>query len=111
MSSNNYKKKRPIDVKNGRILAEFRKANGKTQKEYADILGIPKSTYRKYEYGISRINYEMMLRIKDKLGLDLLPLIDDRYDRKPKLNSVLLELTSDEKLDLIIDLLLIKSRR
>ena len=44
-------------------LAEMRKASGKTQREVAELLGIPTKTYQSYESGHRAMPEELFLKI------------------------------------------------
>lgn len=52
-------------------LAKYRKRNGYTQSEIAEILGIPKKTYQNYEREVRDIDSNMLCRLADIYGITL----------------------------------------
>ena len=64
-------------------LVKYRKLMGYTQKELADILGINRTTYTKYETGVSEPSVGMILAIVDALKIDVNTLF---YDGSPLAN-------------------------
>ena len=46
-------------------LVNYRKEIGKTQREMAELLGVSKSMYEKYEYGIYKPSIKVMKRFKE----------------------------------------------
>lgn len=46
-------------------LKEFRLSKNKTQQEMADLIGVTKSMYEKYEYGKNYPSMKMLIKIKE----------------------------------------------
>ncbi len=55
----------------GKTLKELRKANGKTQQQIADDLGISRVNYTRYETGASNPDYETLIIIADYFDVSL----------------------------------------
>ena len=55
----------------GKKLIKYRKLCGFTQKEIADILNINRTTYTKYETGVSEPNFETLRKIVAIFGVDV----------------------------------------
>lgn len=47
-------------------LKDFRLSKNKTQQEMANIIGISKSAYEKYEYGDNYPSMKTLIKIKEK---------------------------------------------
>ena len=52
------------------LLAELRKSKGYSQKEFAESIGIPVSTYNQYENGNRSIPAEIASKICEILGVN-----------------------------------------
>ncbi len=77
--------KRKISNKNplfGIHLKQYRVACGLTQEQVASVLNINRTTYTKYETGISEPSYEMLGRIVSLFGTDFNSVLGekDRYE-------------------------------
>lgn len=46
-------------------LIDYRKAIGKTQREMAELLGVSKSMYEKYEYGIYKPSLKVIKKFRE----------------------------------------------
>ena len=46
-------------------LSNYRKKIGKTQREMAEMLGVSKSMYEKYEYGIAKPSIKVLKKFKE----------------------------------------------
>lgn len=55
----------------GQNLKVVRVENGFTQKQVADDLGIPVSTYANFEQGRNELNYDFLVVLRAYFGLDL----------------------------------------
>lgn len=92
-----------IDKNVGRRLKQYRVACGLTQEQVAAVLNINRTTYTKYETGVSEASYELLKKIVSLFGIDFNSLLGEKdiseviYDSKlPMFN-----LTKDEQ-DIII---------
>lgn len=66
---------------------EFRKSLKKTQKEMADVLGVPQVTYSNWENGIRKVPVEIMRKLYD-LGFDLNKLVGGNgRPHEPEINE------------------------
>ena len=72
-------------------LIKLRKNLGLTQQQVAAKLGIDRTTYTKYETGVSEPSFEMLIRLSQLLGISLDELfgapIDDRLSVSVSDNS------------------------
>ena len=66
-----------IDASLGRNLAYFRRLAGMTQQQVADELNLNRTTYTKYETGVSEPGIEMLKRIAEILNVDVASLVAD----------------------------------
>ena len=55
----------------GKNLVKYRKLCGFTQQEIADILNLNRTTYTKYETGVSEPSFEILLKISAIYGVDV----------------------------------------
>lgn len=92
-----------IDKNVGRRLKQYCVACGLTQEQVAAVLNINRTTYTKYETGVSEASYELLKKIVSLFGIDFNSLLGEKdiseviYDSKlPMFN-----LTKDEQ-DIII---------
>ena len=89
-----------IDKNVGRRLKQYRVACGLTQDQIASVLNINRTTYTKYETGVSEASYELLGRIVSLFGTDFNSVLGEKdrfegsvYDAKmPMFN-----LTKDEQ--------------
>ena len=77
-------------------LVKYRKRMGYTQKQLADILGINRTTYTKYETGVCEPSVAMILAIVEALKIDVNTLF---YDGRPLRNvgDGVMFITGDER--------------
>ncbi|MBU5461161.1 helix-turn-helix transcriptional regulator [Lachnoclostridium sp. MSJ-17] len=77
-------------------LIKYRKRMGYTQKQLAEILGINRTTYTKYETGVCEPSVGMILAIVDALEIDVNTLF---YDGRPLKNvgDCFMYATGDER--------------
>lgn len=72
-------------------LIKLRKNLGYTQQQVAAKLGIDRTTYTKYETGVSEPSFEMLIRLSQLLGISLDELfgapVDDRLSVSVSDNS------------------------
>lgn len=52
-------------------LAELRALEGMTQEKFASFVGIPYTTYRRYEKNIGCAGFSEIVRICDKVGIGI----------------------------------------
>lgn len=62
----------------GKTLKELRKNEGLTQAQLAEILGISRVNYTRYETDVSRPDYETLIAIADFYSVTL----DELFDRR-----------------------------
>lgn len=62
----------------GKKLKELRKAEGLTQEQFAEKLGISRVNYTRYETDVSRPDYETLTEIADFYDVS----IDELFGRK-----------------------------
>lgn len=100
------KKVSKINPMYGRRLKQYRVACGITQEQIADKLNVNRSTYTKYETGVSEPSFDLLSRIVSIFGTDFNSVLSEKdmyegsiYDSKmPMFN-----LTKDEQ-DIVIAL-------
>ncbi|MER2081538.1 MAG: helix-turn-helix transcriptional regulator [Ruminococcus sp.] len=63
-------------------LVRLRKATGMTQQQVAEKLGINRTTYTKYETGVTEPSFEMLLRISELLGVGIDTLFNGGAERE-----------------------------
>lgn len=73
-------------------LEMLRKQNGLTQKDVADILKINRTTYTKYETGVTEPNVTSLKKLAEIFGVDLNELLSDEDEGYSAFDS-----GSDEK--------------
>ena len=78
-------------------LVRLRKATGMTQQQVAEKLGINRTTYTKYETGVTEPSFEMLLRISELLGVGIDTLFNGGAERE------LLSSVSDSKKSALSD--------
>ncbi len=61
----------------GRNLRMLREANSYTQEQVATYLGVTRSAYSNYELGEREMPVELMERVVDLLGCDLVALLEE----------------------------------
>ena len=78
-----------VDASLGRNMTYFRKLAGLTQQQVAEKLNLNRTTYTKYETGVSEPGIEILKQIADILNVDVASLLaeedtaktdDSRYD-------------------------------
>ncbi len=67
-------------------LRELRKARNLTQKEIADLLNIPRSTYNRYERNQSQADYNTLIKLSNIFDVSINYIIDDNYT-EPKIKN------------------------
>lgn len=100
------KKVSKINPMYGRRLKQYRVACGITQEQIADKLNVTRSTYTRYETGVSEPSFDLLSRIVSIFGTDFNSVLSEKdmyegsiYDSKmPMFN-----LTKDEQ-DIVIAL-------
>lgn len=60
-----------VDVSFGANIAAYRKMCGFTQQQVADMLNLNRTTYTKYETGVSEPSIEIMKKIANIFGVDV----------------------------------------
>lgn len=69
-----------VDPLIGENLAFYRKLSGLTQQQVADAINLNRSTYTKYETGVSEPSFEILKKIATVLGVDILSLLNNDDD-------------------------------
>ena len=69
-----------VDPLIGENLAFYRKLSGLTQQQVADAINLNRSTYTKYETGVSEPSFEILKKIADVLNVDLPSLLKKEDD-------------------------------
>ena len=69
-----------IDESLGYNLLRLRKNRGYTQQQIADRLNLNRSTYTKYETGVSEPSIEIMRKIAEIFSVDISVLVADKAD-------------------------------
>ncbi len=69
-------------------LETLRKNAGLTQKDVADILKIDRTTYTKYETGVTEPNVSYLRKLSEIFGVDLNYLLSDSDDSETLSDSV-----------------------
>lgn len=62
---------RNIQITGKITLAELRALEGMTQKKFAKFVGIPYTTYRRYEKNIKSAGFSEVVRICEKVGVGI----------------------------------------
>lgn len=60
-----------IEVVGKITLADLRRINGMTQEKFSKYVGIPYTTYRRYEKNIESAGFADIVRICEKTGIDI----------------------------------------
>lgn len=76
-----------------KYLKEIRESKKIKQKEIAELLGIHRSTYSKYETGDSEPSFDILFKIADILESS----IDDILGYEPKKKNRVIKYTAKEK--------------
>ena len=84
----------------GETLTFYRKQKGYTQQQIADILGINRTTYTKYETSVTEPSIEMLQHLAKLLDVDFNALLGMTM-RKKEVHDDKTEMISDEELALI----------
>jgi transcriptional regulator with XRE-family HTH domain len=63
-------KRKAVNIQLGKRLADARKNLGRTQAEFADLLGVTEEHYRKYESGANGLSVDKILLLYQKYGID-----------------------------------------
>lgn len=66
----------------GENLTKYRKLCGFTQQQVADILSLNRTTYTKYETGVSEPSFEILKKIVSIFGIDANALLGDETFEK-----------------------------
>lgn len=89
-----------IDKNVGRRLKQYRIACGLTQDQVASVLNINRTTYTKYETGVSEPSQELLGRIVSLFGTDFNSVLGekDMFERKVSDTQLtMFNLTKDEQ--------------
>lgn len=81
----------------GKNLQKAREEKYKTKKDFAKALGILETTYGQYENGRREPNYDLLVRIADKLDVNLDQLLRNNTDVNYKASVRKIELSGDVK--------------
>lgn len=65
-----------VDTSFGKNITDYRKLCGLTQQQVADMLNLNRTTYTKYETGVSEPSIEIMKKIASIFGVDVNALFD-----------------------------------
>ena len=65
-----------VDASFGKNITDYRKLCGLTQQQVADMLNLNRTTYTKYETGVSEPSIEIMKKIASIFGVDINALFD-----------------------------------
>ena len=68
----------------GRELKKIRIRAGLTQKDMAEIIGVPMNTYKSWEYGTALPNFENREKVQEQFQM---PYLDKLWERK-KLENI-----------------------
>ena len=60
-----------IEIKGKITLAELRALKGMTQEKFAKYVGIPYTTYRRYEKNVGSAGFAEIVQICDKTGIGI----------------------------------------
>jgi transcriptional regulator with XRE-family HTH domain len=63
-------KRQAVNMQLGKRLADARKNLGRTQAEFADLLGVTEEHYRKYESGANGLSVDKILLLYQQYGID-----------------------------------------
>lgn len=69
-----------IDASVGLRMRYYRIQCGLTQQQVADALKINRTTYTKYETGVSEPSHELLGKIVKMFGIDYNAILDNRYN-------------------------------
>lgn len=67
-----------VNEKISQLIKDARKAGGLTQKQLGEKVGVSESMINKYEKGKSQPTVEMLYRITEAVGQDLILAIDKK---------------------------------
>lgn len=70
-----------VDLYLGSNLSYYRKLAGLTQQQVADMLNLNRTTYTKYETGVSEPSIEILKRIAETFGVEVGDLLDEAPDQ------------------------------
>lgn len=113
-----------VDQSVGKALKKYRVMSGLTQEQVAKIICINRTTYTKYESGVSEPSLEILKKIADIFGVPVINLISsdemslrvaDSNEMSPELDNKIMERVNllsrsdKQKLIKIIDEMLKKS--
>lgn len=79
----------------GNTLKKIREKNGLTQEQFADKIGVKRTTYISYEMSKTTPDFELVEKIAEIFGVSLLDFSDEK-DENPKSN-VWIEFRAPEK--------------
>ncbi len=60
-----------VDQNFGKKLVKYRKLCGFTQQQVADLLNLNRTTYTKYETGVSEPSFDILKKIVNMYGVDV----------------------------------------
>ena len=90
-------------------LKQLRIGSNKTQKEIADLMGIDRTTYVKYENGNSEPNFEMLKKLAELFNVSidyLLEFSDEKKEFNADESAELSEILQDPRCKEIFDRLI-----
>lgn len=88
-----------VDQSFGKNLLKYRKLCDYTQQEVADLLNLNRTTYTKYETGVSEPSYDILKKIAAIYGVDINSILGEE-NFKPKVEDSHIKinnLSMDEK--------------
>lgn len=93
-----------VNMHIGRRMKKYRDSCGLTQQQVADILNINRTTYTKYETGVSEPSHELLRRMVKIFGTDFNAILgeEDKFDRDVYDGKMLMYNLSKEEQELII---------
>ena len=91
-----------IDLTFGQRLTKYRKLCGLTQQQVADILSLNRTTYTKYETGVSEPSLEILKKIVAIYGIDVNAVLgDEEFEKKVADFDMPLYTLSKEEKDIV----------
>lgn len=79
------------------LLKDLRSKRGMTQKQFAEIIGIPTQSYAKYESGILRPGYGNLSKLARALDFDIDTIIDTGMPDESEIYNQRLKRQKDEE--------------
>lgn len=92
------------DLEQNKRLREFRKANGYTQEQLAEILEITTSGYKKIESGECRLTKEKIIMLVEKLNISEGYLLFGKRSRMDTTWIQIMDLPDKEKMRILLRL-------